>query len=218
MLKRKATATELFTTLDGMTERQLSNVITEDESWFHLTHPVVGQWRVCQEDVERNVTPSIGAEKVLVSVFWSLKGFHVVEPLPDGETFTSEYMCGILIPKLADSFSGSRPVMGLKGLWIHCDNAKPHTSQLTNETLARFGMKRLPHPAYSPDLAPSDFYLFGMVKGKLAGRTFGTKDEVVEEIRNIVHSIPKSELVSVMSEWKRRLHVVSETNGDYVVN
>jgi len=214
--QRKVISTELFAILDRMTETQLSHVITEDESWFHLTNPVIGQWRVCQEDVEQNITPSIGAEKVLVSVFWSIRGFHVVEALPDGETFTSEYMCETLIPKLRDSLSATRPVAGLNGLWLHCDNAKPHVSRLTNQTLSSHRMKRLQHPPYSPDLAPSDFYLFGMVKAKLAGRGFGTKDEILEEIRKIVDSVPKSELISVMNEWKRRLHAVSETDGGYI--
>jgi hypothetical protein len=30
-------------------------------------------------------------------------------------------------------------------------------------------MKLAPHPPYSPDLASSDFFLFGNVKGKLMG-------------------------------------------------
>jgi hypothetical protein len=29
-------------------------------------------------------------------------------------------------------------------------------------------MKRAPHPPYSPDLAPCDFYLFGYVKDRLS--------------------------------------------------
>ena len=43
---------------------------------------------------------------------------------------------------------------------IHHDNARPHTSLETRTALDRLGLRTLPHPPYSPDLAPSDFFLF----------------------------------------------------------
>jgi hypothetical protein len=30
-------------------------------------------------------------------------------------------------------------------------------------------IQRIPHPAYSPDVAPYDFFLFGSIKPKLTG-------------------------------------------------
>jgi hypothetical protein len=36
----------------------------------------------------------------------------------------------------------------------------------------------LPHPAYSPDLAPSDFHLFGPLIEALGGKRFTADDEV----------------------------------------
>ena len=40
--------------------------------------------------------------------------------------------------------------------------------------------QRAPHPPYSPDLAPSDFFLFGYVKEKLGGQSFKTREELYE--------------------------------------
>jgi hypothetical protein len=34
----------------------------------------------------------------------------------------------------------------------------------TREAITKFGLTVLPHPLYSPDLAPSDFHLFGALK------------------------------------------------------
>jgi hypothetical protein len=45
-------------------------------------------------------------------------------------------------------------------LLLH-DNARPRTANKTNETLRNFKWEVLKHPPYSPDLAPSDFHLFG---------------------------------------------------------
>jgi len=40
------------------------------------------------------------------------------------------------------------------------DNARPHTSAAKTDAIAPFGFTVLPHPAYSLDIAPSDFHLF----------------------------------------------------------
>jgi len=40
-----------------------------------------------------------------------------------------------------------------------------------------------PHPAYSPDLEPSDFHLFGPVKEALGGKRFRADDEVTSSVR-----------------------------------
>jgi hypothetical protein len=48
--------------------------------------------------------------------------------------------------------------------------------------LSRNGLRILPHPPDSPDLAPSDFFLFGHVKQSVAGMTFASRDEVFEAI------------------------------------
>jgi [histone H3]-lysine36 N-dimethyltransferase SETMAR len=40
-------------------------------------------------------------------------------------------------------------------------------------------LELLPHPPYSPDLAPSDFFLFPKLKEKLAGQRFASNSEVI---------------------------------------
>ncbi|GFR71708.1 histone-lysine N-methyltransferase SETMAR [Elysia marginata] len=44
------------------------------------------------------------------------------------------------------------------------DNARPHISRQTQNTLKQLELTTLPHPAYSPDLAPSNYYLFPLLK------------------------------------------------------
>ena len=41
------------------------------------------------------------------------------------------------------------------------DNARPHNSLKTCEVISSFGWTTISHPPYLPDLALSDFYLFG---------------------------------------------------------
>ena len=39
-----------------------------------------------------------------------------------------------------------------------------------------------PHPPYSPDMAPSDFYLFPKLKSHLQGTNYGTNEGVIEAL------------------------------------
>ncbi|GFN78504.1 histone-lysine N-methyltransferase SETMAR [Plakobranchus ocellatus] len=64
------------------------------------------------------------------------------------------------------------------------DNATPHSANLTRQWLQRHGWEILPHPAHSPDLAPSDFHLFGPLMRHLGGMAFETEDDLISELRN----------------------------------
>ena len=77
-------------------------------------------------------------------------------------------------------------------------------------------IQRAPHPPYSPDLAPSDFYLFGRLKSRVTGVEFSDSDEIVEWIYDEFDKIPKDELKRVFAEWERRLIQSIERNGAYI--
>ncbi|GFO03183.1 histone-lysine N-methyltransferase SETMAR, partial [Plakobranchus ocellatus] len=71
-----------------------------------------------------------------------------------------------------------------RGVVLQHDNATPHSENLTQQWLQRYGWEILPHPAHSPDLAPSDFHLFGPLKRHLGGMAFETEDDLISELRN----------------------------------
>jgi hypothetical protein len=62
-------------------------------------------------------------------------------------------------------------------------------------------MKQALHPPYSPDLAPSDFFLFGHVNGKLMGYRAETPSELRVRIRVVLAEIPRETLNAVFLEW-----------------
>jgi hypothetical protein len=64
---------------------------------------------------------------------------------------------------------------------LYHDNAQSHTSVLTQQLLAKYKMTVIPHPPYSPHLAPCDFFLFPKMKLKLKGQRFGTTEEIQAE-------------------------------------
>ncbi|PNF20109.1 hypothetical protein B7P43_G04790 [Cryptotermes secundus] len=62
------------------------------------------------------------------------------------------------------------------------DNARRHTAKTTMVTLRKLKCNLLTHPPYSPNLAPSDFYLFGRLKSDLQGMQF-VDDAVIQTVR-----------------------------------
>ena len=58
------------------------------------------------------------------------------------------------------------------------DNAPGHTALSIREFMARKNIPVIPHPPYSPDLAPCDFFLFPKLKSKLKVHQFGTMENI----------------------------------------
>jgi histone-lysine N-methyltransferase SETMAR len=66
---------------------------------------------------------------------------------------------------------------------IHHDNARSHTAQATQERIQELQWELLEHPLYRPDLASSDFHLFGPLKYHLGGKRFTDYEKVKTEVR-----------------------------------
>jgi hypothetical protein len=57
------------------------------------------------------------------------------------------------------------------------------------------------HPPYSPDLAPSDFWLFGHVKTSPVARTFDEPGQLLEAITEFLSEIQPPEVIAIFSHW-----------------
>jgi hypothetical protein len=56
-------------------------------------------------------------------------------------------------------------------------------------------LKRMPHPAYCPDTAPCDFFIFGYLKDKSIDQFRATPEKLFCELKTIISEIP-SHLIS----------------------
>jgi len=71
------------------------------------------------------------------------------------------------------------------------DNAPAHASLLIRIYLAKHQTSIVPHPPYSPDLAPADFFLFPKLKTTSKGCRFQTIEEIQENVIRQLHAITK---------------------------
>lgn len=92
-----------------------------------------------------------------------------------------------------------------------------HNSKLTFSKYEILGFKRTPQPAYSPDVAPSDFYLFGYLEEKIKGHSYNDTDELFEAIIEILNSISRDEIKSVFDHWIDRCKWIISHKGDYYI-
>ena len=66
-----------------------------------------------------------------------------------------------------------------KGILLQQDNARVHTCKIAMDAVERNGYKLIPHPTYSLDLAPSDYFLFPNLKKDICGRHFRSNEVMV---------------------------------------
>ena len=90
-----------------------------------------------------------------------------------------------------------------------------HNSKMVMSNYGILGFKRTPHPAYSPDVAPSDFPLFGFLEEKLKGHQFNDIDELEEALYEILNSISVDQRKSVFLHWIQRCDWVASNKGEY---
>ena len=74
----------------------------------------------------------------------------------------------------------------IQGVLLQQDNARVHTCKVAMDAVERNGYELIPHPAYSSDLAPSDFFLFPNLKKDIRGLHFRSDEEVVTAVEQWV--------------------------------
>jgi len=73
----------------------------------------------------------------------------------------------------------------------------------------------LEHPAYSPDLAPIDFFLFPKIKEILKGRHFDDIDDIRSNTTAALKAIPQNQFQNCFEGWTRHWHRCIASQGEY---
>ncbi len=103
-----------------------------------------------------------------------------------------------------------------RNFWLHMDNASPHTAVPTKNYLLQTGTQVLPHPPYSPDMAPNDFYFYPWLKHFLKGWRFGDAQEVEDAVDEAISHIPSLDFQETMLRiWPKRWARCVNASGVY---
>ena len=110
---------------------------------------------------------------------------RILQPQMTGRSIHQSWLAkglGLYVEVLREfrkRFHRKRPALFKSGQWhFHQDNAPVPNSILVTDYLTKMGIKTVPHPLYSPDIAPYDFWLFPKLKEKLRGCRYETIEEL----------------------------------------
>jgi len=176
-------------------------------------------WRRDGEDAALIPRPDRHGKKRMLCIFWSMYGPVHWELLPPRTSVNS----ALYINQLS-IVNQTIQLWRAGGHWqgpliFHHDNAPPHHSYATiNYINTELHWTVLPHPPYSPDIAPSDYHLFKSLKNFLRGRRFTEDAEVEQAVRDYLTTKMNTNFFrkgirQLPSRWRK----VVETHGNYFV-
>jgi len=169
----------------------MSSVNTGDECWIYGYDPetkqMSSQWSTASSPRPKKARQV----KSMLIAFFDIDGLVHHEYVPRGQTVNKEFHKTVL-QRLHDAVRRHRPEKWHSGKWIlHHDNAPAHRAVTTNEFLAKHNLSSLPHPPYSPDLAPCDFFLFPQLKKTMQGRRFDYIEKIDANATRQLRAITK---------------------------
>jgi hypothetical protein len=94
------------------------------------------------------------AGKVMLILFFDVKGIILQHRVTPGQTVSGQYYVTVLRKDFRNAIGKKRPDFAGKKWFLLQDNARPHTAKVTMDALTEIGGTPLEHPPYSPDLAP----------------------------------------------------------------
>jgi hypothetical protein len=124
----------------------------------------------------------------------------LIDVLPKGSKFNvGDYISHIYLPLpeiLAPDQDEPR-----RHFLIQACNARLHDAKTITHVLDHKSLPRALNPSDSPNLAPSDVWLFGHLKGVLQGSSFDEPDELLFAIQEVLRGIDPEILDAVFQEW-----------------
>ena len=104
------------------------------------------------------------------------------------------------------------PALFKSGQWhFQQDNASVHNSILDTDYLTKMGIKTIPHPHYSPDLAPGDFWLFP----KFRGCRYERIEEMKEAVTKVIDMLTLEDFDGALQKLLEQYNNCIAVGGDY---
>ena len=189
--------------------KRLDNIVTGDETWVYFYEPLRKQqtkaWVPKDGNPPEMPRRDRSEKKVLYTVFYNTTGIVFQKPREQNKSITGRYYRDVVLADLKRFYETARPASGMRGIKLLHDNAPAHKAKLVQEYLEAENIETLPHPPYSPDLAPCDFFLFPHLKRCLAGRRFSNRSALGTAVYQCFQHIPKTDFKRSFLSWVDRL-------------
>lgn len=194
----------------------LRNIITVDETPLSLYIPETkresSEWKFPEETSSRKMRSGTCHRKsLMLTIFWDQSGVICTDFAEKGLRINSTYYSN-----LVDTCRRNRRKPQGLPLWLLQDNAPIHKSAETMAVIEKNGFVLLDHPPYSPDLAPSDFYLFRHMKKHLRGKIYQNPADLKQSVELFLKDQSpvffKNAFLELIHRWKKCV----DQNGSYI--
>ena len=193
-------------------------IVTGDETWVYHYDPLsqleAKVWKRRDEQTPTRVRQEKSIGKVMMIVFWDKDGILLTDYLPRGTTINGSYYASI-IEQLRFAILEKRHRKVGRGVLLLHDNASVHKSKIVQAAIQQSGFAELNHPAYSPDIAPSDYHLFSNLKKYLRGKSFGSNNEAITTVEDYLNDLDSNFFCHGIESLRDRWQRVVASEGHY---
>lgn len=210
-----------FFTCEQLLQRQkrkgfLHRIVTGDEKWIRYDNPKRKKaWVKPGQPSTSTAKPNIHGSKFMLCIWWDQIGVIYYELLKPNETITGDRYRRQLI-KLRQALKDKRPQYADRHdkVILQHDNARPHVASGVKNYLENIKWEILPHPPYSPDIAPSD-HLFRSMTHDLAEQRFFSYDDTKKWVDDWIASKEQSFFQRGIRMLPERWKKVVASDGQY---
>ncbi|GFW32652.1 mariner Mos1 transposase [Trichonephila clavipes] len=158
----------------------LLRIVTGDEKWVRYDNPKRRiSWEYPDYASTSTAKPNIHDYMVMLSICWDQLGVVYNELLKPTETITGDrYRTQLMRLSRALKDKPSQYTERHDKVILQHDIARPHVAKVVKTYFETLKWEVLPHPLYSPDLAPLDYHLFRSMAHGLADQHFRSYEEV----------------------------------------
>ena len=146
-------------------------------------------------------------------VFFRTTGSAFIHMIESRNSITGAYYKNNCLKPLFDNIRRQRPKSGLHAIKMHHDNARVHQTKHIQIFLQEQGVMVMAHPPYSPDLAPSDFWLFGYLKRQLD--SYSDSKSLQQAATKTIRAIPQDEYRKTFNKWIERMQLCIANKSEY---
>jgi hypothetical protein len=154
----------------------------------------------------------------LLPICFPSRRLLVLKLLPNGTKFNQNYFIDAIFPGLYNEKPRISRKDGFPAFSVHMDNSMCHNGNKISEKLAKRTIEWAPHPLYSPDISPCDFWLFGMREHKMKDWEFQSQQTILSAVANMWNDLTFADVQGVFQECMERLTWVIGNNGEYSPN
>jgi hypothetical protein len=172
--------TELLEHLSSIRQQGSQSTLTLDESEFYSE--MDWEQQCLPEDDEPGTRTRQGTDRsnTMLTIAWSPNGFRLIDAMPKREKHSAGYHINNIRTPIYQQLIPA----GTRRLVIHPDNSRCETAKVVLDCASQSKVRFATHLPGSPDITPSNLFLFVCLKCELRGSRFQSAEELPGEVRN----------------------------------